>query len=149
MLSRNYWKICIEFALVFSARRNRMSAFTIAHYSLSRECAHSIALRTENQCNFNADFSVNFFDNFLVFSQWPLIFYISNIHTSLYRFLLKFFNFGIYTSLPFLVSKIYNMQSVHVYFKYSYIFVHLLQVWKSNRGVRRSWGSCARRPVNR
>ena len=45
-----------------------------------------------------------FFDNFFVFSQWPLIFYISNTNTSLYRFLLNFFNFGIYTSLPFLVS---------------------------------------------
>ena len=45
-----------------------------------------------------------FFDNFFVFRQWPLIFYISNINTGLYRFLLKFFNFGIYTSLPFLVS---------------------------------------------
>ena len=40
-----------------------------------------------------------FFDNFFVLSQWPLVFYISNINTSLYRFLLKFFNFGIYTSL--------------------------------------------------
>ena len=44
-----------------------------------------------------------FFDNFFVFSQWQLIFYKSNINTSLYRFLLKIFNFGIYTSLPFLV----------------------------------------------
>ena len=53
----------------------------------------------------NADFQ-HFFDNFFVFSQWPLIFQISNINTSLYRFLLKFFNFGIYTSLPFLVSNL-------------------------------------------
>ena len=44
-----------------------------------------------------------FFDNFFVFNQWSLIFYNSNINTSLYQFLLKIFNFGIYTSLPFLV----------------------------------------------
>ena len=53
---------------------------------------------------FHCRFFQYFFDNFFVFSQWPLIFYISNINTRLYRFLLKFFNFGIYTSLPFLVS---------------------------------------------
>ena len=38
------------------------------------------------------------------FSISSITFLFSNRNTSLYRFLLKFFNFGIYTSLPFLVS---------------------------------------------
>ena len=80
-----------------------MSAFTIAHYSLSRENAFTrlhVALKTNA---ISMQIFQYFFDNYFVFSQWPLIFYNSNINTSLYRFLLKFFNFGVYSSLPCLV----------------------------------------------
>ena len=63
-----------------------------------------------------------FFDNFFVFSQWQLIFYISNMNTRLYRFLLKFFNFGIYTSLPFLVRFVYVLLCLFSCFRVCIVF---------------------------
>ena len=49
-----------------------------------------IARRTENQCNFNANFFHYFVYIFNIFSQWPLII---QFNTSLYRFVLKFVKF--------------------------------------------------------
>ena len=54
-------KSAVNFALVFSAMRNRESAFSRLR----------IALNTN--AKFTADLSY-FFYNFFIFSQWPLIF---------------------------------------------------------------------------
>ena len=95
-LSKKYWKICIEFALAFQCETQSNERI---HLCTLLTLERMVALKTNAIQTFQY-----FFDNFFVFSQWPVIFYISNINTSLYRFLLKVFNFGIYTSLPFLVS---------------------------------------------
>ena len=70
----------------------------------SFKCTPSIASRTENQCNFTEDFTV-FLLCFVIFSNWPLIFdIIKFVFTSLYRFLLKTFNFESIYSISFLES---------------------------------------------
>ena len=68
--------------MVFSARRNRDNALrnTI-------ECVVSIALPNEVHCKFTAILLPYFFNNFFIFSQWPLIFDLTKFNTSLHRFL--------------------------------------------------------------
>ena len=98
ILKNLHW-VCIG----FSVRDAIEWAHSPLHNTHSRENALTrlrVALKTNA---ISMQIFQYFFDKFFDFSQWPLIFYISNINTSLYRFLLKFLNFVIYTSLQFLV----------------------------------------------
>ena len=55
-----------------------------------------------------------FFDNFFIFSQWPLIFDIIKFNTCLYRFLLKILKSVGYSSIVFLVRRISQQFNVAV-----------------------------------
>ena len=67
-----------------------------------------------------------FFYNIFIFSHWPLIFYIIKFNTSLYRFLLKNFNFESNYSIPFLVS--YEIVNIKYFFVSSNDYLHLYAI---------------------
>ena len=86
--------------MVFSERRNRDRAFDseIPSSALSRL---RFPFSNEVHCKFTAISLSNFFNNYFIFSQWPLIFDIAKFNTSLYRFLLKFLQIVGYSSIYF------------------------------------------------
>ena len=84
-----------EFAIDFIWKRNRDSI----QWNFAIECV--VSLKTIAN---SLQILPYFFNNFFIFSQWPLIFDLTKFNTSLHRFLLKFLKVVRYSSIVFLVS---------------------------------------------
>ena len=102
-------KLDCEFALIvqWSSARGAIGTTHSMVMYFTIECSVSIAPLAEDHCTITAVLPYCF-NNYFIFSQWPLIFVIIKFNTSLYRFLLKFLKIVRYSSIVFLVSVIFS-----------------------------------------